>query len=358
MIANQPPRVFLSYARKDSAICEAVRVKLQHAGLKVHWDARLSPGQAFTEQIQARIAHAHIFMPLITRHARGSVWVVQECGFALGRYVPCVPLCVGDVPRGMLGTTEAISVREDLTDLDEKLAACNFHELIRVKGQATITPAQLAEQAEDRSLAIQENADEAFASDGAGLVRIEGAFSCFALPDEEPGHRKWTAAYGTAARLPRHYEMTRREHRALKRHAVEAGLRLIVNIGIDLDRERGTGVIRTRLCCLLEFLKSDSLRDDSTQVVVMENDRSVVFVAVGDWFLAESKAPRPDVGVQHTAMIAHAPTVSRRIAEFDGRLDSLLRDQGIAPLDSKQRALDRIAARILELPRHPAWSCF
>ena len=203
-----------------------------------------------------------------------------------------------------------------------------------------------------RAEMIAQYADDARKKGKLGCVRVEGGLSSFSLPSESNDHPSWAARYGDHPRTPHSLTLFRRERLALQKHAVTAGVRMIINAGLNLDVEYGRGVTRTRLCLLTQFLESLELPDDKVQVALVAEHSPNLMLAVGDWFVAESAAGRPVRGVLQTVFTAHASAVSRRIAEFDGRLATLLKDQGIAPAQSKSVAANGLHARIRELPRH------
>lgn len=350
-------RVFLSYSHDDRAIFETVRASIRNADVQTTSDVELKPGQGFTEQIQAAISHAHAFVPILTprSHARG--WVHQEIGFAVAMRVPCVPICVGNLPDGMIAMSQAVVVNEDLSGVEERVAAIDFSALVERAGRLWVPPGEMAREPEERSRVVQEQADAAFEAIGPGRVRIAGGLSSFSLPDEEPDHVKWLAAYGDRPRSEYSYRLSRLEIQALKKHVRHAGLSMIVNGALDLDQQRGIGVTRTRLCLLVEFLRSAMITDERCTIVVLPQYPPDLFLAVGDWFMAESRAPRAVRGVLNTTFVTHAPTVGRCIVEFDERLVSLLERQGVPKDCSREHAIAQIEARIRELPAHEAWSC-
>jgi hypothetical protein len=192
---------------------------------------------------------------------------------------------------------------------------------------------------------------------GLACVRIQGGMSSFSIPDEPADHPVWIARYGNKPRSPYAYQLFRRERIALQRHATSAGIRMIIGTGLDLDVEYGTGVTRTRLCLLAQFIESIDLAHDRVQLVLVERRPPQLTVAVGNWFFAESFAARPVRGVLHTVFTTHAPTVTRRVTEFDHDLASLLARQGTPPERSRTWVLERLKDRIRTLPSHPAWTC-
>jgi hypothetical protein len=356
--AMQPYRAFVSYSHQDSDKFTAVRKALRDRELSVTSDAEIRPGQGFTEQIQLSIGHAHVFVPILTAQSHERGWVHQEIGFSVALQVPCVPVCIGSVrlPEGMIAKYHAVTVRDDLADLDQQIATVNFDDLIETAGRTEGPLACVADEPEERSETIAKYCNEAFSQRGACRVRVSGGFSSFSLPDHEPDHVTWKAAYGKSQRGVFAYQRLRNELVALKRHVPKGGLSLVLDLGRNLDGHRGDGVTRTRLCLLRDFLKSAHAEGASLHIAVVLDHRPDLPLAVGDWFFARSRAARVETGVVHTTFTTHAPTISRRIAAFDARLDSLMKDQGTLPEQSYAHALSKIEERIGQLPAHPDWS--
>lgn len=350
-------RVFISYSHDDRSIFEAVCAALQSAGVEPWSDVDLTAGTGFTEQIQTNISHSHVFVPILTprSHARG--WVHQEVGYAVAMKIPCVPICVGKLPDGMIAMAHAVVVDDALAGLGSKLSAIDFNDLVEQAGSSWLPPGETALEPEDRAQTIVRQADAARHALGPSCVRIQGGLSSFSIPDEPPEHPVWLARYGDRPRAPYSCELFRRERRALARHAAVGGVRMIINHGPDLDAQYGVGTKRTRLCLLIRFLESLDLPGEHVQIVLVPEQRLHLILAVGDWFVAESLAGRPVRGVLQTVFTSHAPTVNRRIAEFDDKFAKLLVEQGTLPEQSKAWAVDRLLAMVRQLPPHPAWRC-
>jgi hypothetical protein len=352
----QPFRVFISYSHADDQKFREVSAALERAGVKPWSDANLAAGTSFSEQIQTNISHSHLFVPILTEQSHARGWVHQEIGFAVAMKVPCVPICIGRVPEGMIALAHAVVVDEALSDLDAKLKAVPFGALVEDAAKKWV-PCVAALEPEIRAEMITQYADNAHKKVGPGCVRVEGGLSSFSLPSETITHDSWKARYGDKPRSPFSLNLFRLERLALDRHAAVAGVRMIINSNLDLDSVYGTGATRTRLCLLTQSLESLRLPGDSVQIALAPELPPHLMLAVGDWFVAESFSAVPIRGVLHTAFTAHASAVSKRITDFDQRLATLLKEQGISPAQSKAKALERLRARIRDLPKHPAWSC-
>lgn len=351
-------RAFVSYSHRDQAICDHVVGALELAGLLPRSDANLSVGPHFDERIQNEISHAHVFLPILSEASQRNGWVLQEIGYALALRVPCVPICVGTLPDGMLAMSQAIAVDNSLTGLTERLGAVDFEDVVESAFARTL-PAGTTTEPEERAVRIAEYANEARVRLGPVCVRIGGGLSSFSLPDHSYLHPSWTARYGNQQRPPYSYQVFRAERIALERHASRAGVRMIVNRGLNVDAEYGEGATRTRLCILRQFLESLTVAEDAVEVAVVDDHTQParLTLSVGDWFCAESLAGRPVRGVLQTVFVTHAPSVTRHNQDFDRELRALLEVHGIPAARSRQAAIERLGERIAQLPAHPAWSC-
>src|SRR4051812_41174276 len=117
-------RVFISYSHKNREAFEAVSEALRVLGLIPWSDQDLAAGPGFTLQIQTKIAHSHLFVPILTPESHRRGWVHQEIGFAVALKVPCVPVCIGKVPEGMIAMAHAVVLDPGVSPSEarEKLA--------------------------------------------------------------------------------------------------------------------------------------------------------------------------------------------------------------------------------------------
>ncbi len=85
--AKQPNmlKVFLSYAREDSAKAQNLVKALEADGFAVWWDELISGGHAFAERIDQALADADVVLVLWSTHSVHSHWVLDEAGFGRDR---------------------------------------------------------------------------------------------------------------------------------------------------------------------------------------------------------------------------------------------------------------------------------
>ena len=352
----RPPtyRAFVSYSHRDGSVFDEVSKHLRELGLHPWSDADLAAGKGFTEGIQTDIAHAHLFVPILTAQSHKRGWVHQEIGYAVAMKVPCVPICVGKVPEGMIAMAHAIVLNGQLDGLKEKLGRVHFEQIVREAGQEWVPPVGCAGQPEERARMIERLSEEALVRLGPSCVRINAGLSSFSLPDEAPDHSAWTARYSNHPRTHYAYGWFRRERVALARHAVSGGLKMILNPTLEVDELYGIGAKHARLSVLIRFLESLP-PGHGVSIALVAAQQADHIVAVGDWFMAESLGDRVVRGVKQTVFTAHAPTVSRAIADFDRKIASVLASQGSPPGESRRWAVEQLNSLLSTLPPHPTW---
>lgn len=331
-----PYRVFVSYSHEDRKAAERVVLHLDRSGLRPIWDEELLWGPSFTEQIKNAIAHAHAFIPLVTRASSKRPWVHQEIGYAAGREVPVLPLVIGELPRGMIQQLQALQLRPDLADLAKRLDARRIERMILLAQQESHATFECAAEPEQRARMLAETAMSILTLGKYGRVRQAGALTSFCLPDQPPGNQIWDLREGKIHRSLYYRGLLREERRTLEQHAREGGCDLIISPSIDFSNN-GPCVRKVRLTTLLEFI--ESMTDDKCRVVIRPLVTAQNLLIVGDWFMAESISPQPTVGYLQTICTRHAPTVLNRMTEFDTEFEQRLHQFAPRGVSSRQRAV-------------------
>ena len=349
---SYPFRVFVSYAHEDHRLAARLLQALRDLQLRPYCDESIGAGMPFTDEIKGLIAHAHVFMPLITQNAQQRPWVHQETGYAMALNIPVLPVAVhGVLPEDMTAQLQAITVRKDMRDAKEKLAAISFERVVFPPPRAPEAMIDVADLPEERTRLLASYPRRIVEYGHYGLVRQRGAFSSFCLPDAGPLDKLWELREGLNQRSEYHRILQREERRMLEVHARAVGCRLIVDPTIDL-LERGETAAPARLHVLLQFL--DSMADDKIQVVTSTKAGRGSLTIVGDWFAAESQLPKPG-GYQQTVFKWHAPTVLTMARRFDQEFEGLAKQGGI---DLGCSRLHAIKAAKAALHRHPGFGAF
>lgn len=77
------PRLFLSHAREDKPLADALATQLRRRHGEVWTDDELRPGDRLATQIEEAIKRADVFLALVTSHSAASLWVRRELQVAL-----------------------------------------------------------------------------------------------------------------------------------------------------------------------------------------------------------------------------------------------------------------------------------
>jgi hypothetical protein len=112
-------RVFLSYAKRDDKLAQALRAALEKGGFEV-WDAasRLTPGDNWALEQGKALADATAMVVLLSPAALASDHVQREIDYALGeprfkgRLIPVVVRPVKEIPW-ILETLQVVKIDED-----------------------------------------------------------------------------------------------------------------------------------------------------------------------------------------------------------------------------------------------------
>lgn len=343
-------RVFISYSHKDVELIQRLTTILRGNDLDPMWDRDLRFGEAFGEQIKNYIAHAHVFLPVLTADTSARRWVHQEIGYATALGIPVVPVVVGKVTgdREMLQSVHALEVRiDDLEPLRHALTPRAVRTLIERNEDSRVALYACADFPEARASMLARYCEDVLALGRRALVRQKGGFSSFHIPTQTIKHHLWRIRYGRVERSQEHCRLQRQERIALQKHADRAGCRLIVNPLLDF-RAYGPRARLSRLECLLQFL--GSMSDAKCQVATWTGmDHSESVTILGDWFLAKSASARVGQGYFQTIFTRHAPTVIEAREQFDEQFFELIREAGIRPRDSRRHAIRIVRREIMKL---------
>lgn len=323
-------RIFLSYDRDDAKDAARIVKRLQQQNLRPFWDRHNPAGWPFLKEIKKQIDHSHVFIALLTSQSINSTWVNHEIGYAMGRNVPIWPLSLGPLPDGMtrpLHATQAQSVQRLLPQLTRK----EIERLVEHAGTAAVY--ECADFSDTRTAAIINHCMEVKALGDAHPqpLRHLAAFGSFCIPASSDA-KEWEVRNGDPLLLPDKRDLLSQERRALEAYVERFGCDLVLFPKLQkLLPEQN----QVRRGVLKKFLHT--MRDVKVRVRVVFDRRGLEenLIILGDWFLVESLAPRPE-GYRHTTITSHAPTVLKRIESFDRQFaeaDWLPPDEAIKRLD-------------------------
>lgn len=274
-------RVFISYSHEDQDLALKIVEVIKNNGLTPMWDKDFSFGHGFPEQIKTFIAHAHVFLPVITKSSSERGWVHQEIGYAMALNVPVLPVTLGTLPGEMIRELHAIQLSENLKELKDQLSKEVFENLVNRYCDPSLSLFCCAELTEDRAIMMAKYANDLLNLGAYGYVRQKGALSSFHLPDKVITHPVWKQRYGKVNRSPFHCRCQREERIALERHARVVGCRLIIDPYLTY-RRYGDAARIVRLETLVEFL--ESMTNDKVEVAInhkMHQEESLTLVGDG-----------------------------------------------------------------------------
>lgn len=332
-------RIFISYSRSDRAKVLPLVGYLTRSGFDVLWDEEIVGGNCFTEQIKSFIEHAHLVVPVLTSSSQGRIWTHHEIGYALALNISILPVSIGVIPQGIIGSLQPVSIAEDFADLPTKLTKDLILRSFEIAADGKGPRCELAEERHDRAPMMARYAKEVLEMGRYGMVRQFSILSSFAILDRPETDPAWRDIYGVVEN--HHYWRTlRAERQALNLHAAKAGCALILMPHVEL-RYHGTKAKSTRLRSLLAFLRSCP-----SKVVVAFNEetppREEALTLVGDWFSAWAPTSNVRKGRLGTVFTRHAATVSRQLNDFDVELEQTMVRNGITPEESRTWAIARL----------------
>lgn len=333
-------RVFLSYSHKDIGVVERIAGILEKNGLEPLWDKHIASGYRFHDQIQTFIAHAHVFLPVITSASSKRGWVHQEIGYAMALNVPVIPVTFGELPGEMIQQLQAVFLGDDLQNAERLLTKDVFKNLIDNYSDPSFALYQCAEQSEERAIMMANYAENIIKLGEYGHVRQKGGLSSFHIPAKVITDPVWKERYGDIVKSEYHCKCQYRERTALEKHARAAGCSIIIDPSAIRNNYNKTAQL-ARLNTLIEFL--ESMEDNKVQVAI--NDTAELegnITLVGDWFAAEAVMRSAARGYRQTNFTRHAPSMSSRIQLFDKEMEGLLQTAGWTSENSREKAIEAL----------------
>ncbi|MEX2215133.1 MAG: toll/interleukin-1 receptor domain-containing protein [Phycisphaeraceae bacterium] len=327
-----PFRVFISYSHADSPLADRIRFHIAQLGASPMADVEFVPGVSFTDEIMDRIAHAHVFVPILTESASQRLWVHQEIGYAMGSRVPILPLAVGSLPEGLVEKLHALTLSPDLSDLETRFTSRRFDDVIR-RGRNEVGPVYEAAGSADQRTDLLVRYSQGALRYGHGRVKQMSAFTSFSIPDQRHTSTIWDDREGPTRHSEHVRRQLRQERQLLEQHARQKGCDLIIKPGVRALNCGPKGTL-TRLQLLREFLASMS--DELCNVAIHHDPLHGNLTIVDDWFVADAVVPYGGVGYLKTMFTRHAPTVLDHVAEFDQLMKDLLAE---TPLDGRSSRL-------------------
>ena len=311
LASSSPPsqsiRVFISYAHNDAGTASNIAEVLGEQGIDLLYDKNLNVGAGFTEQIMQRIAHAHVFLPVLTKRASARQWVQQEIGYAVALRVPVVPVAIQCDPGQLLHGIEAIRLEDATMDtLRSRLSRSRLEKCLQHAKQdkRMVALFECGETTEERAELIAKYANAVTELERYGEVRQLGGLSSFHIPRETIHHPVWTRRYGNVPAREHHKLVLREERLSLTKHSRRAGCKLIIDIDLKFSKYGGDARL-ARLESIRNFLRGEM--NEANCEVALGKDRGENLLIVGDWFAARSIHGKEGEGYRQTMFTRHGP---------------------------------------------------
>lgn len=251
-------------------------------------DKSFAMGSGFHDQIKNYIAHAHVFMPIITNNS--SFWVHQEIGYAKALDIPVVPVCFEQDPGQMISDRQAVHWDNSADWFEKNKDSFSFEEFKRAMLQSQSETRPLYECAslqQQRTKNIIKYAKDVIALGSHGHVRQKGALSSFHIPEVHVGHPVWRERYGEIEMSENRCRRQLDERLVLQQHAETCGCSLIIDPTLAYGKY-GKRARVSRLKELLNFF--EEMPAGKVQVAInagMAKAHNILIV--GNWFCCRVK---------------------------------------------------------------------
>jgi hypothetical protein len=343
-MSNTPYRIFISYSHSDEEEVKSLSEILEDNKLCPIRDSEFSSGYGFHEQIKKFIAHAYVFMPVISKSSKQKGWVHQEIGFAMAHNIPVLPIVIDkdSLPEDMINELQAIKAlpSRDRESLKEKLSWEKIDNLIKTSAIDARPTYECAYYHQNRTMMLVEYASETIKllNKQPKLFRQSGGLSSLHIPSTFIGHKDWYDRNPLDNRLDFNNHWLRKEKIIFEKIAKEYGFKIIVNLDLKFDdlegikniQETALNIRKARLEHLVSFLTSIPDPADNKYELVNHNpkDPGRNVIIVGDLFMAESLTGKQGKGFKQTIFTRHALTIREQIELFDSEFNELKNKMG------------------------------
>jgi hypothetical protein len=343
-------RIFISYSSNDKDQKDILSKILKKNNLCPISNSEFTLGHGFLDQIKKFIAHAYVFMPVISKSSNESGWVHEEIGLAIAHNIPVLPIVIEEdsLPTDMIQELQAIrsnlktdndpELKKEINKLTTKLTWQIIDNLIKRSESEPRRPIyECAYFHLERTMMLVEYASNIgnIFSEQPKLFRQSGGLSSFHIPNSSPDGEEFKLRYlGGNERVDTLNQNLREERIIFEEFARDWGFRIIIDLDLKFEESKENALIirKSRLNTLLKFFKglppSPGKPGSKFEVIIDENlDKRRNVIIVGDLFLAESLAGYQGQGLKQTMFTRHAATIKKQIELFDSRFEELKNKQ-------------------------------
>jgi hypothetical protein len=343
-------RIFISYSSNDKDQKDILSKILKKNNLCPISNSEFTLGHGFLDQIKKFIAHAYVFMPVISKSSNESGWVHEEIGLAIAHNIPVLPIVIEEdsLPTDMIQELQAIrsnlktdndpELKKEINKLTTKLTWQIIDNLIKRSESEPRRPIyECAYFHLERTMMLVEYASNIgnIFSEQPKLFRQSGGLSSFHIPNSSPDGEEFKLRYlGGNERVDTLNQNLREERIIFEEFARDWGFKIIIDLDLKFEESKENALIirKSRLNTLLKFFKglppSPGKPGSKFEVIIDENlDKRRNVIIVGDLFLAESLAGYQGQGLKQTMFTRHAATIKKQIELFDSRFEELKNKQ-------------------------------
>jgi hypothetical protein len=363
-------RIFISYSSEDKDQKDILTRILKKNNLCPISDSEFRFGHGFHDQIKKFIAHAYVFMPLVSKSSNEKGWVHEEIGYAMAHNIPVLPIVIEELalPTDMIQELQAIKSNLKTDNKDELSKIIN--ELSNILSWETINDLLKSSFNElkrpvyecayyhlERTVMLVEyskNISNLFRNQPK-LFRQSGGLSSFHIPNTSPDGEEFKLRYfGGNERVDTLNYWLREERINFEEFAIESGFKIIIDLDLKFEdsKENAFTIRKSRLTTLYKFFEALPLapreKGGKFEVIIDQNlDKRRNVIIVGDLFMAESLAGYQGQGLRQTMFTRHAPSINKQIKVFDSRFEELKEKQ--SGETSVEHAKTEILKRLAEI---------
>jgi len=323
-MTNVVPKIFLSYSTREVVLARLIAHIFEENGVKCFLAERdLSTGSQFDSEISKQIRQSNLLLVLWSSDSAQSSWVNQEVGIAAGLEVPVWPVAIEKIPiQGAIFRNQGIylSGYEDPYTQIAKLAQEIKSTPSPIRNNFKPAIDQFIVGKVKRTEQIVELLKEEFPkikTTGAYTLRIQAAFSCFAISNDL---RYRVGSFHSQE----YYDLLVKELESVKRVIKKGSLKAILWPRFPYEDRS----MRVRFENLINFLETN--KDyDRVRFVIGGYERGNRYILDSNVLVEGRKAPEAP-GYALTTYSYHKPTILSAISSFDKRFDELWEDHAEA----------------------------
>lgn len=323
-MTNVAPKIFLSYSTGDAVLARLIVHIFEENEVECFLAERdISTGYKFDSVISQKIRQSDLLLVLWSSNSVSSPWVNQEVGIALAQDIPVWPIAIEDINiEGAIFRNQGFYLTHHKDPYAQIARLAQEIKSTPPRIYSSFKPAidqYIVGKAERTERLIELLREESRKINDAYTLRIQAAFSCFAISDD-PEYR--VGGYHT----PEYHALLVRESEGVKRIIRRGYLKVILWPRRPYDDR----FMEVRFRNLLNFLETNH-DYDKVRFVLGQYQGGNLYIFDSNVLVEGIKSPESKTpGYGLTTVSYHRPTILSAISLFDGRFDELWEDHAKA----------------------------